>query len=129
MANLFAPSCMGKAIDDAADPKTPTAVLSFASCSPHHPPSLPLSCLPSLLLLLQGMLPLTGYTQRIISVYAVFFALLGGPISYQTFSPTDQVDMRDGQHACSNGVPLVGASVALLCCVHFPCWSLCLSLC
>ena len=48
------------------------------------------SCRP-LSLLRQGSLGLGEYIKRLVGVYAFFFGLIGGPIAYQTFEPTEQV--------------------------------------
>eukprot|EP00798_Chlamydomonas_sp_ICE-L_P022899 gene22899-30075_t len=37
-----------------------------------------------------GTLPINDFSVRVFATYAIGFAILGGPISYQTFSPTDQ---------------------------------------
>lgn len=41
--------------------------------------------------LLQGVLDLNQYALRLAGVFAFFFALVGGPIAYQTFDPYSQV--------------------------------------
>ncbi len=39
----------------------------------------------------QATLPLSSYVQRLVLVFGGFFALIGGPVAYQTFDPYDQV--------------------------------------
>jgi hypothetical protein len=41
-------------------------------------------------LVLQGALDLTQYLQRLAGIFGFFLAVVGGPISYQTFNPSDQ---------------------------------------
>ena len=38
----------------------------------------------------QGALDLTQYLQRLAGIFAFFMAVVGGPIAYETFNPSDQ---------------------------------------
>lgn len=39
----------------------------------------------------QATLPLQDYVVRLAGIFAFFFAFIGGPISFQTFDPLEQV--------------------------------------
>jgi hypothetical protein len=42
---------------------------------------------------LQATLSIQDYVKRLVAVFAFFFALVGGPISYQTFDPFAQASL------------------------------------
>jgi len=76
--------------NSATDTQTSAVAYLEAAVPKDQRPSNELTQLKGDLLYSWGSLELSEYIKRLAGVFAFFVAMVGGPIAYQTFSPTDQ---------------------------------------